>query len=85
MARQTSRSLTSFLAGLGIEARDLTGQPYDPGLAVEVVDSEDDAEAPKGSARIEEMLSPIVLRNGQLIRTGQVAVSRGTANGEAAQ
>jgi hypothetical protein len=85
VARQTSRSLTSFLAGLGIETRDLTGQPYDPGLAVEVVDSEEDADAPEGSARIEEMLSPIVLRNGQLIKTGQVAVSRGTANREGGQ
>ena len=85
VARQTSRSMVSFLDGLGFETRDLSGQPYDPGLAVEVVDSEEDADAPKGSVRIEEMLSPIVLRNGQLIRTGQVAVSRGAGNRGAGQ
>jgi hypothetical protein len=85
VARQASRSLTSFLAGLGIETRDLSGQPYDPGLAVEVVESEEDADAPKGSIRIEEMLAPIVLRNGQLIRTGQVAVRHGSSNQVAGQ
>jgi len=73
VARQASRTLMNFLAALGVETRDLAGQPYDPGLAVDVVDSEGDAGAP---ARIEVMLTPIVLRNGQLIRTGQVAVRR---------
>ena len=82
VARQASRALSSFLSGIGFETYDLAGQPYDPGLAVEVVDSEEDADALTGSARIQEMLAPIVLRNGELIRAGQVAVSRGTLNQE---
>jgi hypothetical protein len=77
VARQAARTLTSFLDGLGFETCDLVGQPYDPGLAVDVVDSEEDAGAPAESVRIEVMLAPIVLRNGRLIRAGQVAVRRG--------
>jgi hypothetical protein len=77
VARQASRALMNFLAGLGFETSDLTGQPYDPGLAVDVVDSGEDADAPAESVRIEVMLAPIVLRNGRLIRAGQVAVRRG--------
>jgi hypothetical protein len=79
VARQASRTLSGFLAGLGFETRDLAGQPYEPGLAVEVLDSEEDADAPKGSVTIEVMLAPIVLRHGQVIRAGQVALRRGAS------
>jgi hypothetical protein len=82
VARQASRALMNFFAGLGFETCDLAGQPYDPGLAVDVVDSEGDAGAPAESVRIEVMLAPIVLRNGRLIRPGQVAVRRGAPREE---
>ena len=82
VARQAARTLTSFLDGLGFETCDLVGQPYDPGLAVDVVDSEEDAGAPAESVKIEVMLAPIVLRNGRLIRPGQVAVRRGAPREE---
>jgi hypothetical protein len=84
VARQASRALSFFISEIGFEICDLTGQPYDPGLAVEVVDSEVDVAAPKGSVRIEEMIAPIVLWNGSLIKTGQVAVRRGAADQEVA-
>jgi hypothetical protein len=83
VARQVSRALSSFLSEIGLETCDLAGQPYDPGLAVEVVDSEEDATAPNGSVKIQEMLAPIVLRNGKLVRVGQVALSRGMSDSEA--
>jgi hypothetical protein len=83
VARQVSRALSSFLSDIGLETRDLTGQPYDAGLSVEVVDAEEDASAPNGSVRIQEMIAPIVLRNGELIRGGQVALSRGPSDQEA--
>ena len=51
---------------------------------VEVIDSEVDSTAPKASARIEEMIAPIVLWNGSLIKTGQVAIRRGAPDQEVA-
>jgi len=82
--RQVFRALSSFLSRAGLEICDLTGQAYDPGLAVEVIDSEVDSTAPKASARIEEMIAPIVLWNGSLIKTGQVAIRRGAPDQEVA-
>jgi hypothetical protein len=75
--RRTTRSLNCFLTEMGFELCDLAGQPYDPGLAVEVVDTERDTNAPMGSAWIGETVSPIVLWRGQMVRTGQVVVRYG--------
>ena len=47
-----------------------------------MVDSGEDASAPAESVKIEVMLAPIVLRNGRLIRPGQVAVRRGAPREE---
>jgi hypothetical protein len=84
VARQASRTKISFLARIGFEICDLAGKPYDPGLAVEIVDLEEDAGAPNASVRIEEMLAPIVLWRGRLIKTGQVVVRRGAPDQEVA-
>jgi hypothetical protein len=73
--RRTTRSLTSFLTDAGFEFCDLSGQPYDPGLAVEVVDTEGDKNA--GSAWISETVSPIVLWHGHMVRTGEVVIRYG--------
>jgi hypothetical protein len=73
VARQTSRELNSLLDGLGFEIRDLLGQPYDPGLAVDVVDGGDSA---GGSARIAETIVPIILWRGRVVKAGQVVISR---------
>jgi hypothetical protein len=77
IARQASRTLSSFLAEMGVEICDLTGQPYDPGLAVEVIDTEDSPDAPIGSANIAEMIAPILFWHGRVIKAGQVVVCRG--------
>src|ERR1700679_303096 len=57
--RQVFRALSSFLSRAGLEICDLTGQAYDPGLAVEVIDSEVDSTARKASAGIEKRTPPI--------------------------
>jgi hypothetical protein len=76
VARQTSRELKSLLDGLGFEIRDLTGQPYDPGLAVDVVDAQDGGDSAAGSAKIVETIVPIVLWRGRVVKAGQVVISR---------
>jgi hypothetical protein len=73
IARHTARKLGSFLTEMEFELCDLTGQPYDPGLAVEVIDTEHRADSPVDTPRIAEqvlhqlrarcisMIAPIVL------------------------
>ena len=61
------------LGALGIELRDLTGQPYDANLRVRVVAGEESIGA-TGAARIAQCLSPAVYRNGELIRTAEVTI-----------
>ncbi len=74
IARQAARGLSSFLSDLEIEVCDLTGQAYNEGLSVEVVDFEGDRDAHGQSARIVEMLAPIVFWRGRVIKAGQVVV-----------
>lgn len=75
VARRTARALDFLLKEAGFELCDLAGQVYDPGLAIEVVDTEGDVEALPGSARIVETIAPIVFWRGQLVKTGQVAIA----------
>ena len=76
VARRTARTLDSVLKEAGLELCDLVGHGYDPGLAVEVIDTEYDPDIHTGCTRIHETIAPIVLR-GQVVRTGQVIVCCG--------
>jgi hypothetical protein len=74
--RHVARHLGEFLKGNEIEAMDFTGQPYEAGLAVEVVDSLKDESAAEGHLVIDETISPIVIWHGTVVKLGQV-VTRG--------
>ena len=78
IARHTARKLGSFVTEMEFELCDLTGQPYDPGLALEVIDTEYRADSPVDTPKIAEMIAPIVLWRGRVIRTGQVVVCSGS-------
>jgi hypothetical protein len=82
IARQASRTFSSFLEKVGVETCDLTGQAFDPGLAIEVIDSEQDPDAGEDTATIGETITPIVFWRGRVIRHGQVVIHRGTAKPE---
>ena len=75
-ARHVARRLGRFLGERELSVLDLTGRPYEPGLAVEVVDVVRDARAPAGLEVVEEMLTPIVLWRGTVVRHGQVIVRK---------
>ena len=74
LARHAARKLASFLTGMEFELSDLTGQPYDPGLAVEVIDTEHEGDSADGEPTVAEMLAPIVLWRGRVVRAGQVLI-----------
>jgi hypothetical protein len=67
--RHSVRQLQAELDRAGISFHDLSGQPYDPGLSVDIVDCPDDTGTPW---RIREMRLPIILWDGRLLHRGQV-------------
>jgi hypothetical protein len=75
-ARHAARRLGRFLSEHGLEVLDVTGRPYEPGLAVEVLDAFEDAGLPAGSQVVDEMVAPVVLYRGAVVRHGQVIVRR---------
>jgi hypothetical protein len=80
VARRVARRLSLFLEEQGVEVLDLTGKPYEAGLAVEVVESLADPAAPSGLETVDETVSPIVLWKGTVVRQGQVVKRRGTGS-----
>lgn len=71
--RHTARSLEQLLGHYEIQIFDLTGQPYDAGLALEVLDTICLPEpAMEFRLVIEETISPLVLWREQIILPGQV-------------
>ena len=78
-ARHVARRMGRFLSERELPVLDLTGHRYEPGLAVEVLDvvRDADAGAAQSSAEvIDEMVSPIVLWRGTVVKHGQVIVRR---------
>jgi len=75
-ARHAARRLGRFLSGHGLEVLDVTGRPYEPGLAVEVLDAFEDAGLPRGTQVVDETVAPVVLYRGAVVRHGQVIVRR---------
>ncbi|HEX8557950.1 MAG TPA: hypothetical protein VF668_07620 [Pyrinomonadaceae bacterium] len=75
-ARHAARRLGRFLSDHGLEALDVTGRAYEPGLAVEVLDAYDDERLPAGSQVIAETVAPVVLFRGAVVRHGQVVVKK---------
>ena len=76
-ARHAARRLGRFLSEQGLEVLDVTGRPYEPGLAVEVLDAFEDARLPQGSQVVDETVAPVVLYHGSVVRHGQVIVRKG--------
>lgn len=76
MGKVIANRLKAFLASCELETTDLTGRPFAPGLAVEVVGLTGDA-APEGGGVIEEMIEPVVLWRGRVVKHGQAIIGRG--------
>ena len=74
--RHVARRLAKFLEERGLEIMDLTGRRYEPGLAVEVLDTIGDDELAEGVEVVDEMISPVVLWRGTVVHHGQVIIRR---------
>ncbi len=72
--RHAARRLSKFLTERELSVLDLTGRRYEPGLAVEVVDVERDETLQEGEEVVAEVVSPIVLWRGTVVRHGQVII-----------
>jgi hypothetical protein len=70
--RFVARRVTDFVAGCGLETVDMTGQPYEPGLAVELLGHVQDITLPPGTVLVDEMVAPLCLWHGKVVRMGQV-------------
>ncbi len=70
------RRTQAFLKKYEIEIVDLTGKIYEPGLAVEVVDLINQNSDGEQSEVINEMVTPIVLQSGQVVKHGQIVLLR---------
>jgi molecular chaperone GrpE (heat shock protein) len=72
--RHIARRLQKFLTERELAALDLTGQKYEPGMAVEVLEVVPDEHAGARGKLVVEMVAPIVLWRGRVVRHGQVVV-----------
>ena len=67
-----SRKLQAALAEAGLRLIDLTGEPYDVGLAVTALNIEDFPPEREGHLIIKEMVQPIVMEGNTVRKTGTV-------------
>lgn len=72
--RRSIRILGDFLEQHHLGILELTGQPYEPGLAAEVVETLSDLNGPEKKVVIEETLSPIVRYNDQVVRHARIVI-----------
>lgn len=73
-ASSALRSIKKYLDSNGIEVVDLTGQKFDSGLAVDVINNDIPEGENEETALISEMIKPIIMQNGAVIQFGQVSI-----------
>jgi len=76
IGRHAARRLNEFLRVHEITTIDMTGQPYEPGFAVEVVDTVTGEDAPEGMGVIHETVAPVVLWRGGVVKHGMVVTRK---------
>ncbi len=69
-------ALENTLAGAGLRLVNLEGQIFDPGMAVTVANPSDFQ--PDDAPLVEQMLEPVIVDDGGLVRTGKVMLGRGS-------
>lgn len=72
-AKSALRSIKKYIVASGVEVQDPVGSKFDPGLAVEVVNNEDESAA-EDDLIIIETLAPYVYQDGKLIQHARVII-----------
>lgn len=75
--RHVARRLQKFLSERELSVHDLTGRRYEPGMPVEVIEALEDERSGAHETVIDEMVEPVVLWRGRVVKFGQVVVRRG--------
>lgn len=75
--RHVARRLQKFLSERELSALDLTGKRYEPGMSVEVLEAFEDDQLAEHERLIEEMVEPIILWRGRVVKYGRVVVRQG--------
>jgi hypothetical protein len=73
--RYSLRKIRGVLEEAGISYLDLTGERYDPGMAIDVIDIEGEG-SDAGDLVIKEMMAPVILHNGSLLAWGEAVLER---------
>lgn len=73
-AQSSLRIISEFLCSQGISITDMTGTKYDPGFCIEIIHIEK-PDLRTDTPLITEMLCPIIMKNGTVVRTGQAVLS----------
>ncbi|HEY0082578.1 MAG TPA: hypothetical protein VGB61_07300 [Pyrinomonadaceae bacterium] len=75
--RHIARRLQKFLSERELSALDLTGKRYEPGMSVEVLEALEDGRLGAHERVIDEMVEPVILWRGRVVRYGRVVVRQG--------
>ena len=75
--RHIARRLQKFLRERELSALDLTGKHYEPGMSVEVIEALEDVQLGAHERLIDEMVEPVILWRGRVVRYGRVVVRQG--------
>jgi len=78
--RFVARQINAFLHRFELETVDLTGQRYEPGLAVELLGNVQDETVPADVVIVDEMVTPLCLWRGKVVRLGQLVTRSSTAS-----
>ena len=76
--RHVARRLQKFLSERELSALDLTGKRYEPGMSVEVLEAIEDEQLGERERLIEEMVEPIIMWRGRVVKFGRVVVRQGS-------
>jgi len=69
------KQLEEHLSAAGFSLVNLEGQPFDPGMAATPLNIEDFA--PEDSLFVDQMIEPIIMSNGGLVKMGTVILRKG--------
>lgn len=76
IGRHVLRKYEKFFQELGFEVLDMTGKTYDPGMALDIIDSIHDETLESGIEIIDETISPIVIYQEQVVKHGQIVTRK---------
>lgn len=79
--RYSVRKMKQVLEASGCSYVDLTGHSYDAGMALDVLSVEGGPGADTSELLVKEMLSPIILWKGRVLRHGEAILQKTSAGG----